>query len=104
MHHTLPSPTCRTQNPTLSPPFDPHPQPPQVVDNVNHTFFTAGWDATSQSDLRHWCRLPGYSALHSEVVASRGRAAGLVGHPWVYMRCATGAVGFSAGFCLSCVF
>ncbi len=26
-----------------------------VVDNVNHTFYTRGWGAARETDMRHWC-------------------------------------------------
>ncbi len=36
----------------------------EVVDNVNHSFYTADWSACAQTDLRHWSKFEGFQALH----------------------------------------
>lgn len=36
----------------------------EIVDGVNHYFYTADWQACAQTDLRHWSKLVGFSALH----------------------------------------
>lgn len=35
----------------------------EIVDNVNHTFFTSEYGACIESDLRHWSRFKTFQAL-----------------------------------------
>ncbi|KAL6777330.1 hypothetical protein ACKKBF_B21100 [Auxenochlorella protothecoides x Auxenochlorella symbiontica] len=58
----------------------------EIVDNVNHTFFTSEYGACIESDLRHWSRFKTFQALRREVMASGGRHSGLARHRHVYMR------------------
>ncbi|GAB4817493.1 hypothetical protein N2152v2_004539 [Parachlorella kessleri] len=78
----------------------------EVVDNVNHSFYTADWSACAQTDLRHWSKFEGFQALHlvrggqadgligvgggqeggEDVVKNRGRSSQLASYPYVFMR------------------
>jgi hypothetical protein len=64
----------------------------EVIDNVNHSFFTKRWSATLQSDLLHWSKFPAFSELKLLVGAkgcpqSQARLAqALAKSRWVFLR------------------
>ncbi|PRW45017.1 Glucose-induced degradation 4 [Chlorella sorokiniana] len=58
----------------------------EIIDNKNHSFYTADWDACTDTDFMHWSRLPGFSQLHTEVVRHGGRCPSLASHEYIYMR------------------
>ncbi|KAL4449372.1 hypothetical protein ABPG77_007016 [Micractinium sp. CCAP 211/92] len=58
----------------------------EIIDNVNHTFYTADWDACADTDFLHWSKFPPFRELHAEVVRHGGRCPSLAGHSHVFMR------------------
>lgn len=57
-----------------------------IIDNVNHTFFTNGWDATKDTDIKHWRTFPAFQALQPQVVNRGGRSSCLSEYPFIFMR------------------
>jgi hypothetical protein len=41
--------------------------PAQVVDNVNHSFYTKSWESSRETDLNHWSHFQGFERLKYEV-------------------------------------
>ncbi|KAJ7535771.1 hypothetical protein O6H91_12G045300 [Diphasiastrum complanatum] len=35
----------------------------EIVDNKNYTFFTGQWDATTETDVKHWSKFPSFLPL-----------------------------------------
>ncbi|KAL4448146.1 hypothetical protein ABPG75_005365 [Micractinium tetrahymenae] len=58
----------------------------EIIDNVNHTFYTADWDACADTDFLHWSKFPPFRELHAEVVKHGGRCPSLAAHSHVFMR------------------
>lgn len=58
----------------------------ELVDNVNHSFLTAKWNATKQTDMSHWSRFLGFRPLRRQVEKQCGRCGSLREHPYIFMR------------------
>lgn len=56
------------------------------MDNVNHNFLTAKWNATKQTDMSHWSRFLGFRPLRRQVEKQCGRCGSLREHPYIFMR------------------
>lgn len=54
--------------------------------NVNHSFYTADWDACADTDFKHWSKFEPFQKIHAEVVKHGGRCPSLASHSHVYMR------------------
>mmetsp|Transcript_5941 Transcript_5941/g.20231 ORF Transcript_5941/g.20231 Transcript_5941/m.20231 type:complete len:292 (+) Transcript_5941:2057-2932(+) len=58
----------------------------EIVDNVNHTFFTSNWGAGRDTDVKHWSRFPSFAPLKDAVSADGGRNVDLSNYPYLFMR------------------
>lgn len=58
----------------------------EVVDNVNHNFYTSKWGADRESDIKHWNKFPHFAKLRESVHRDGGRDADLSELPCIFMR------------------
>uniref|UniRef100_A0A0C9QVG0 TSA: Wollemia nobilis Ref_Wollemi_Transcript_5910_1222 transcribed RNA sequence n=1 Tax=Wollemia nobilis TaxID=56998 RepID=A0A0C9QVG0_9CONI len=58
----------------------------EIVDNRNYTFFTGKWEATPETDMRHWSKFQCFEPLHSKVQLDGGRSEDLCNYPYIFMR------------------
>jgi len=58
----------------------------EIIDNRNFTFVTSKWGATSDIDMKHWRKFPGFAPMESEVALCSGRSAQLQSSAFVFMR------------------
>eukprot|EP00899_Mesostigma_viride_P003491 jgi/Mesvir1/13142/Mv06111-RA.1 len=58
----------------------------EIVDNNNYTFFTGQWDASRETDVKHWSKFPSFAGLKEVVERDGGRSVDLASYPYVFMR------------------
>jgi glucose-induced degradation protein 4 len=58
----------------------------EIIDIVNHSFYTSEFSASALTDLRHWSKFPSFKDLKAEAVVQGGRVQHLDSHPFIYMR------------------
>lgn len=58
----------------------------EIVDNVNHTFYTSKWGANPESDVKHWAKFSYFSKLREDVDRDGGRDIDLSDIPCIFMR------------------
>ncbi|KAJ7535772.1 hypothetical protein O6H91_12G045300 [Diphasiastrum complanatum] len=58
----------------------------EIVDNKNYTFFTGQWDATTETDVKHWSKFPSFLPLKEEVQKDGGRSLDLANYPYIFMQ------------------
>jgi hypothetical protein len=57
----------------------------EIVDNINHSFFTEDW-ANPDTDLKHWSKFSSFAPLKEAVNRDGGKGIDLARHSHVYMR------------------
>lgn len=58
----------------------------EIVDNRNYTFFTGQWEASPETDVKHWSQFPAFEPLRDEVQKDGGRSLDLANYPCIFMR------------------
>eukprot|EP00897_Mesotaenium_endlicherianum_P009247 jgi/Mesen1/8350/ME000463S07796 len=58
----------------------------EIVDNRNHSFFTAQWGATRETDVKHWSKFSSFAPLKETVQRDGGRSLDLASYPFIFMR------------------
>ncbi|XP_024377492.1 uncharacterized protein [Physcomitrium patens] len=58
----------------------------EIVDNRNYSFYTGQWDATKETDVKHWSKFASFLELREEVQKDGGKSIDLVNHPYIFMR------------------
>ncbi|XP_024525079.1 glucose-induced degradation protein 4 homolog isoform X2 [Selaginella moellendorffii] len=58
----------------------------QIVDNRNYTFFTGQWDASPDTDVKHWSKFSSFLPLSDTVERDGGRSLDLATYPSIFMR------------------
>ncbi|PXF40241.1 Glucose-induced degradation protein 4-like [Gracilariopsis chorda] len=58
----------------------------QIIDNRNHFFWTAKWDADVHNDVDHWRKFTAFTPIHQRVKRDRGDDIDLSQMRYVFMR------------------
>ncbi|CAI5512143.1 unnamed protein product, partial [Closterium sp. Naga37s-1] len=58
----------------------------EIVDGKNYSFFTGQWDATRETDIKHWSRFPCFSQLKEAALKDGARSIDLSTFPYIFMR------------------
>jgi hypothetical protein len=58
----------------------------EIVDNKNYTFYTGKWEATKETDVKHWSKFSSFEELRDDVQKDGGKSFDLANYPYMFMR------------------
>merc|ERR1712182_121517 len=58
----------------------------EIVDNINFRFFTSAWDASADSDGRHWTRFKAFGPIKEAFDRDGAKKVDLRNYPYIFMH------------------